>query len=82
MMSFYDLNVFDLFYVLQSDYLRVDHEKYILYYLYRYLVDKTEKEIYLLVKAIRFEFLDLKEILNFARDHKIVKQNSYFRKKL
>ena len=68
-MSFYDINTFDLYYLLTSDALNIDNEKYVLFYIYRHCLEKTEKEIRLLMSGLRFSFLDIGYILDVGRDH-------------
>lgn len=71
-MSFYDIDIVDLFYLLNSDTLNISHERFILFYLYTYMTKCNLKEAEILLKTVRFNFLELGIILDFARDHVIV----------
>jgi hypothetical protein len=62
--------------------LNIDHEKFILFFLYRYAINKTEQELVLLLKGLRFSYLEIKHLLDLARDHLVIRQNSYFIKKI
>ena len=81
-MSFYDISTFDLYYLLSSDNLNIDNEKYVLFYIYRHCLEKSEKEIRLILSGLRFNYLDLGYILDVGRDHNVIRDNSFFKKRL
>lgn len=70
-----------MYYLLTSDYLNVPDEKYIIYFLFRYAMKKSEKEIRLLLHSIRFTYLPLKLLLDLGRDHLTIRKNNYFVKR-
>lgn len=81
-MGFYDISTFDLYYILTSDNLNIDNEKYVLFYIYRHCLEKTEKEIRLILSGLRFSYIDIGYILDVGRDHDLIRENSFFRKRL
>lgn len=59
METFYDLSAYDANYLFSSDYVHVENEKFLAYFLYRYAVNRKAEEVDLLAKEMRFSFLDL-----------------------
>lgn len=54
------MNNYDFYYLLMSDLLNVESENYIIYFLYRFAMNKSDNEINLILRGLRFSFVDLK----------------------
>lgn len=81
-LSFYDLNPYDLYYLMLSDRLQIEHERFLIYFLYKYVINKPNDIITLLICGVRFSYLELTRIFNLGRDHLSIRQNAYFKSKL
>ncbi len=71
-----------MYYLLQSDNLNIEYERYIIYFLYKYAVHRSEKEIRLLINGIRFAYVEIDVILDLIRDHVTLRNNKLFKKKV
>lgn len=67
------MNAFDFYYLLSSDLLNVANEKYVLYYIYKYALKKTDFEIKLILHGVRFNFVSIHDILDLVRDHPTIR---------
>ena len=80
-LSFYDLNPFDVYCLMLSDKLQIEHEKFLVYFLYKYVIRKPNEIVTLLVSGIRFTYLELSRIFNLGRDHVNIRPKPVFQSK-
>jgi hypothetical protein len=81
--SFYDIGVFDVYSILSSNDLNIEDERFAFIYLYRYFLKQhNEEHIAFILHTVRFENIELKSLLNMARDHAAVRDNEYFKQVL
>lgn len=80
--NIYDLNPYELFYLLTSDNLHINDEKTIIMFMYKYICFLSNTDISMIFHGIRIQHIDLKVLFNFARDHERIKANDYFKKRL
>jgi hypothetical protein len=80
--TYYDLDSQDLYYILLSDNLAIDQEKFIVYFLYKYIIDKSDDTISMLASTIRVSYVELGKLFNMARDHMNIRANVLFKAKL
>jgi hypothetical protein len=78
--NLYDLLPYDLGYILNSDYLKVDNENTVFTCVYKYSINKNSQDIDLLVNSIRYKFVDFKLLCTTARDHETIKNSNQFKK--
>jgi len=80
--KFEELCPYDFYYIVSSDYLLIEHEKFLAAFLYSYALNKPEDMINLIVAGLRFSYLELSKLFNLARDLHPIKQSAFFISKL
>ena len=79
---FQELNPYDFYYLVSSDYLTIEHEKFLIYFLYKFTLEKSEDMVSLISFGLRFSFIELSKLFNAARDLLTVRHNITFIHKL
>jgi len=79
---FEELNPYDFYYLVSSDYLTIEHEKFLLYFFYKYALKKSDQMVSLISFGLRFSFIELPRLFNAARDVHPVRNNITFIHKL
>ena len=69
------MNSFDIYYIISSDLLNISHEKYLIFFLYKFICQFNKEVIGLLFSAVRFNFLEMQTLFDIARDHETVRKN-------
>lgn len=78
--SIYDIDIWDLGYILYNDNLNIENENSAFSFLYKYCLKRTTKEIEMLMNTIRYRFVDFKLLCITARDHKIISKSHIYKK--
>jgi len=80
--KFETLSPYDFYYLTSSDYLTIEHERFLAYFMYKFTLEKDEDMVNLITYGLRFSFIELSKLFNMARDLLTIRNNSVFINKL